>query len=384
MRVLVAHNFYSKATPSGENDAVISEVAALRGAGLDVALLGPSSDDLPEIALHTKAIRLVTGNLLDSEWLSTFDILHVHNPWPSIGYKVFRRAHLRGVRTVWTLHNYRLDCLSGILFRRGRPCTLCQQRRSFLPGIVHRCYRSSRAQSAAFAVAQMVQTPALSQIDTVFTVAPGMEKMLRRSALFQGRVLYKPNPQPDVPEFVMPPLEGRLRFMFAGRLGVEKGVRIFLEAASLLRAPADFEVAGGGVLEKEVRSAVASRGNVDFLGLLAPAEVLERLRGAVLCVPSMCPEGMPMIIAQALAVGTPVIVSDSGPMASVVQRSFGRVFRSGDPHSLAEQMESIASLGRLDLWAMRSAARRAFLATFEQSRVIAAQIGYYEDMIRSS
>ncbi len=91
-----------------------------------------------------------------------------------------------------------------------------------------------------------------------------------------------------------------------------------------------------------------------------------------------------MIIAQALAVGTPIIVSDLGPMASVVQRSFGRDFRSGDPYSLAQQMGAIASLGRLDLLEMRTAARRAFLTTFEQSRVIAAQIGYYDEMIRST
>ena len=46
MRVLLVHNRYRSAAPSGENRVVDTEQAALAAAGHEVALFGRSSDDI--------------------------------------------------------------------------------------------------------------------------------------------------------------------------------------------------------------------------------------------------------------------------------------------------------------------------------------------------
>jgi hypothetical protein len=50
-----------------------------------------------------------------------------------------------------TLHNYRLLCANGMLFRDGRPCEDCVASHPW-HGVRHGCYRASKAVSVPAAV----------------------------------------------------------------------------------------------------------------------------------------------------------------------------------------------------------------------------------------
>src|SRR2546429_10011381 len=56
MKVLVAHNRYSSAQPSGENTVVDAEIAQLTAAGVEVVPFLRSSDEIVSLPLRQKAL----------------------------------------------------------------------------------------------------------------------------------------------------------------------------------------------------------------------------------------------------------------------------------------------------------------------------------------
>ncbi len=88
----------------------------------------------------------------------------------------------------------------------------------------------------------------------------------------------------------------------------------------------------------EVEKASREMESVTWLKWLPRAEILQRMKDAsVLILPSTWYEGFPMIIAEAFAVGLPVIASNLGSMSSIVdhQRT-GLHFEAGHATGLVE------------------------------------------------
>ncbi len=89
--------------------------------------------------------------------------------------------------------------------------------------------------------------------------------------------------------------------------------------------------------------------------------VIDKLKAAaMLVVPSMWSEGMPQIIVESLAAGTPVVASRLGAMAEMIEHGVtGLLFDPGDATDLARTVrQAIAEPDRLRF--MRSEARAAF------------------------
>jgi len=102
---------------------------------------------------------------------------------------------------------------------------------------------------------------------------------------------------------------------WGGRLSPEKGI------LQLMRAwPADgpvLTVAGGGPLEPQVHELV--RGNVRYLGHLPLRDMRRALRSAaVVAMPSISPEPLPLVALEAFAEGTPVVSFEGWSLGAVV------------------------------------------------------------------
>ncbi|HJP00941.1 MAG TPA: glycosyltransferase family 4 protein [Planctomycetota bacterium] len=150
----------------------------------------------------------------------------------------------------------------------------------------------------------------------------------------------------------------RLRVAFIGTLVPLKGAHLLLEAWGLLgadsRARAELELIGSARHEPDYQallSASAARVGAHLRGTLERGQVADRLRATdLLVVPSLWFENAPLVILEALAAGTPLLVSDLGGMAELVEPGVGGFhFRMGDARDLAAQLERfITDPGLLD------------------------------------
>ena len=325
MRVVIAHNRYRSAQPSGENRIVDAEIAQLTGAGVEVVPFLRHSDDIGALPLAQKALLPVSPlwNPSAARELARVladerpDVLHLHNPYPLLSPWLVRVAHRYGVPVVHTVHNYRQVCASGIYFRDGAICHDCRGRRLGVPAVVHRCYRGSRAQSAVMAVTLAAHRGTWRSVDRFVALTSAIADHLRGYGIPAERIVVKPNglADPGPP----PPLGDG--FLFLGRLSPEKGLGLLLEAWQ--RHPdgslGTLRVAGDGAERTLVERVAAERTDVTYLGSLDAAGVRKAMADSAVVV--VCPrwhDVLPTVVIEALAAGRPVLGTALGGVPYLV------------------------------------------------------------------
>ncbi|MFE9651433.1 glycosyltransferase [Micromonospora sp. NPDC006431] len=325
MRIVVAHNRYREAQPSGENTIVDAEIAQLTAAGVEVLPFLRSSDEIPTMSKPAKALLPISPiwapqaqqdlDRLLAEHRP--DVLHLHNPYPLLSPWVVRTAHKRGVPVVQTVHNYRQVCSSGLYFRDGVICQDCRGRALGVPAIVHRCYRGSRAQSALMATTLAVHRPTWRSVDRFIALTTAVADHLRDYGIPDERIVVKPNAVPD-PGTPAPLGDG---FLFMARLTPEKGLDLLLEAwrRHPVGALGTLRIAGDGELRPLAEAAAADRPDVVYLGQLDRAGVRAAIEAsAVVLATSTWHDVLPTVIIEALASGRPVLGTALGGIPYLV------------------------------------------------------------------
>jgi len=139
-------------------------------------------------------------------------------------------------------------------------------------------------------------------------------------------------------------------FLFVGRLEIIKGLQTLIELWE--RVP-DFDllVAGTGNYEKQLRVQASSNPRIKFLGALPQRELGAVYFHALACiVPSITYETFGIIIIEAFARKTPVIVRDLGALPEVIQDSGGGfVYRTDEELLDAIQRVATSPVLRQDL-----------------------------------
>ena len=239
MRVLLVHNFYRIA--GGEDSIVREELSLLKNSSVDVELYSVSNDDIGG-ALHTIATAL---QVIYNPWarralakkIAEFgpDVVHIHNFFPRLS------------PPFWTLAG----------MPACRPCSPCITTGSFVPRRSSIPRKSSENGASA--------TPPGGPFRKRFTAIPELERSPQRDGRVpqmgfnldaQGRPLHnpdelrqakftlgglpeekivvKPNCTARPPVFDNLPREGAL---FVGRLDMQKGIPILLEAWKTIDYP---------------------------------------------------------------------------------------------------------------------------------------------------
>lgn len=392
MRVLLAHNFYGSAAPSGENQVVEIERALLQSQGHEVAMFSRHSDQIrsqgiwgavkgaaatPWNPWSAQAIRQVAASFRP-------DVIHVHNTFPLISPSIFYAFAGTGVARVLTLHNYRLFCPAAIPMRDGKVCTDCLDHRSVLPALQHGCYRNSRLATVPLALNVALHRRIgtwTNQVDAFITLSDFQRQRMVEAGLPSERVFVKPNFYPGNPA-VVPWAQRKPYVVFAGRLTAEKGVTTLMRAWQLWGADApELRVLGDGELRDELAQMAAGL-PVRFMGQVSAVEAQQQIAEASLLVlPSECFEGFPMVVREAFAFATPAAVSDLGPLPSIVRHGeSGVVFEAGKPAALLKEIRHAWTTPNL-LAALGNGARTAFEAHYTEASNYKIMMMIYQQAI---
>ena len=228
MRVLAVHNHYQ--LPGGEDAVFAAETRALEDAGHEVERFTIDNHSIDGSVAAIKAAGSAIYNLRTrrsvAERIAAFrpDVMHVHNLFPLLSPSIFDASKEAGIASVWTLHNYRLTCANGLLFRDNLPCDSCVGN-SPLPGVIHRCYRGSLGASAAAAAsigAHRLRGTWSSKVDRFIALTSFAKAKFVEAGLPAANIAIKANSVPD--PGVGKPFSDRSGFIYVGRLSIEKGV----------------------------------------------------------------------------------------------------------------------------------------------------------------
>ena len=351
MRILLAHNYYGSAAPSGENEVFEAEHALLKSRGHEVEAFIRRSDEIRSQgslgaikgALSTPWNPWMGRAIQQSVLRSKPQVVHVHNTFPLLSAAIFHAIGKRAAR-VLTLHNYRLMCPAAIPMRNGKVCTECLDRRSAIPAMVHGCYRGSRVATLPLAFSVGLHRALgtwTKQVDAFICLSEFQRELMIEAGLPREKVHVKPNFYPGNPTLAVW-AERRPYVVFAGRLTAEKGVINLLRAWQTWGPAApELRLVGDGDLRAELER-MAEGLPVHFLGQLQADRAQAEIANARLQIlPSEWFEGFPMVVREAFAFGTPSAVSNIGPLPSIVEhRKSGIVFEPANPQSLLHEVRT--------------------------------------------
>ncbi len=266
-------------------------------------------------------------------------IVHVHG-WAKAMSGAFAPAvRAAGVPAVYTFHEYFLFCPNGGFYdyRRHHVCGLeplsaaCWARNCDTRGYSGKIWRSARHVA-------MESVAGMPKLFSDFIVISDFQSAIVTPRLPTGaRVHHISNPI-DAEDFGRKPAPASGDFLFVGRLGPEKGVFYFAEAARKAGVTPVF--VGDGPSAGEIRALYP---DAMLLGWKSPAEVRQLMRNArALAFPSLWYEGQPLTVLEAKATGLPIVVSDAcAGRDEVDDGETGFWFRSQDADDLADKLEKL-------------------------------------------
>jgi glycosyltransferase involved in cell wall biosynthesis len=376
LRVLQVHTRYRQ--PGGEDTVVASERRLLETAGHvveTVDLHNPEGTwEASREMLLSPWNRGAADRVVSVARGFAADVVHVHNTWFALSPAVFPALKEAGFPTVATVHNYRLACVNAMFYRDGRICTDCLGGTPW-PGVRHACYRDSRLQSAMVASTITVHRRRRTwakDIDVVIALTDFAREVLERSGVPAERIVVKPNTLADSGPRSSSPSRSDV-FLFVGRLSEEKGVQDLVAAWEIAPPAGRLVLVGDGPLGAELTRHVGP--NLELRGALSHPETLRLMASArVLVQPSRVFEGLPMVLVEAAAQGTPSVVPAHGALTDVVGAG-GWSFESGSVESLAAVL---ARLTDAEVDRVGSEARAVFLDRYSDATGLSALENVYE------
>ncbi len=280
-------------------------------------------------------------------------------------------------------HGYQATCPNGLLFHHPSQ-SVC--RGHFEAGNYLECLRCNRKEEGPIGSLRLLASTFLRRAGSrgaAANIAPS-DYVASRQGLPRTRVIVHGVEHPPDERAVSPEsraMEGR-SFAYLGRLVVEKGVSVLLEATRLLRAQGhDVHVLliGDGPdrarLEKQIATLHLEK-NVRLTGFLSGAALERELRSVpTIVIPTIMEETAGLAALEQMVRGGLVIASDIGGLGEIVNGA-GLTFPPNDPAALAGAMRKILLEPSL-VTSLGASARQHVLQSFSLRGMIDAHAWIY-------
>jgi glycosyltransferase involved in cell wall biosynthesis len=392
MKVLIIHNFYQSSSPSGEDVVFKNEVELLKKNSINVITYTRHNDEIEDYGVWAKFTlpfkniwsKRTYRELIELIKKEKPDIAHFHNIWYLISPSAYYACKDAGVPVVQTLHNFRIFCANGLLMRNGKVCEECIGKLPYR-AILYGCYRNSRLFSIPVAFTEGIHN-LLGTWGNIVDVYIALTEFGRRKFIEAGlpadKIFVKPNFLLNPPQ---PNYSHQNYACFIGRISEEKGVDIVLESFKLLKnLQFRLKIVGDGPLRNYYEKKVERENinGVEFLGRKEHSECIEILRNAkFLIMPSICYETFAMTVIEAFACGKPVVASNLGALAELVQDGkTGLLFEPGNPKDLAEKIKWMVEHKDACIEMGRNA-RKVFEEKYTAERNFETLIGIYNKAV---
>jgi glycosyltransferase involved in cell wall biosynthesis len=369
--------------PGGTETYVASLVAHLKRSGADVVIAAPSQDGYESEYVYegipirrfkigkTQDLKATYGlgdpvaathfgKLLDD---THPDIVHLHAFTPATSLGALREASRRNMRTVYTFHHPATTCLRSTLMRWGTEvcdgridldrCAPCKLQAGGMPRqvaeiagrvpvIAGKTIASTGLNGSGWTVLRTRELTDLFRrsfeeyvrhIDRIVLLADWVRPILLRNGVPPDKILLSRQALPSTPSSRTAAIEqvpaGALpvRLAMLTRSTPVKGAHIILEALRCI-PQSEIQLDIFAVVQSEEESEYLEclkhqsehDPRVSFCSPLAHDEVVGALRRYhLLAIPSQGLEVAPLAVLEAFAAGTPVIGSNRGGIAEMVQ-----------------------------------------------------------------
>ncbi len=260
------------------------------------------------------------------------DVVHLNNIHTQLSPVIAELAHLKGIRVVWTLHDYKLLCPRYDCRKHSKTvCETCFKgdKRACLD---NRCMKGSALASfIGYKEATTWNRERLEASTDVFIcpsqfmadkmVQGGFSKSKMRTLcnfIDVEKCKYTDTDGTDNTELICLP-EKENYYCYIGRLSQEKGAKTLIEAAREL--PYRLVVIGGGPLMDELKAMGSD--NIEFVGF-KQWEDIKRLVGKARfsVIPSEWYENNPLSVIEAQCLGTPVLGAHIGGIPELTDYTF--------------------------------------------------------------
>jgi glycosyltransferase involved in cell wall biosynthesis len=337
MRICLVHNDYGK--PSGEEMIMENQARLLKTKGHEVIHFRRSSSEIFQMPLGK--IRAFfsgiysfssKGAMLRLLVKYKMDIVHVHNVFPLISPSILGACRKAGVPIVMTVHNYRLVCPNGLHTVDGQICERCRGGKEYW--CVFRNCEDSLFKSFGYALRNFVARKRRMFLDNV-TVYACLTEFQKQRLVAEGFPAERIEVISNISAISNCELGSMLgdHVGFIGRVSPEKGISILMLAAS--QCP-DIKFKVAGAYDRMPHLPAETISNLEFLGHIEP----QRITGfydscRIIVLPSICFEGFPATLVEAMFRGKPIICSRIGGLSEIVEDGVtGLLFQPGDAHEL--------------------------------------------------
>ena len=283
-------------------------------------------------------------------------LVNVHNYAP-FSPSIFAAARALKLPVIFTAHDYFPLCRHYSFERNGRPCRgqcpTCRLWTRWNRRCLQRTPAVYLSEYSRAVYRRHVQAPASLVWPNPVDLTPAqiVANAAAKAALRQRR--------PEKP----------VTWLFLGRLDPLKGIRAVMRCWERMDDPAlRLRIAGDGPLRAEVLAWAGRRPGVEYLGTVRGEAKHEALIAAdALVLPSRAGDVSPLVVPEALAYGVPVLGSDAGVVAELIEPGVtGWLCDVADAGALARRVAEISrrpgQLRSMSAACFASARERTFAA----------------------
>ena len=300
------------------------------------------------------------------------DIVHLGNIHSQLSPLVAKAAHKRGIKVIWTLHDYKLLCPRYDCLRNGKMiCEECFH--NTFSVLRYSCMKNSKFASVlAYLEALKWNKSKLERYTDMF-ICPSE---FMKSVMVRGG--YRTEKLNTIHHFIHPEQlaandysQPSDYYCYLGRISHEKGVETLLKAASQL--PYKLKIIGSGPSLSRLITKYQSD-HIEFLGYKNWEEIKSILKNACFLVsPSEWYEVLGLNNIEALCLGVPVLASNIGGIPELIRETEnGMLFEPTNVDDLKQKI--------IDCWNHFQSIDNKKIAIAAQEKFTAEK--YYEQLMK--